>query len=61
MQTGRALEASLGYYIFPLLAVALGFLVLGERFTRLQSVAIALAALAVAVLTIGLKTAPGRR
>ena len=58
VQTGRALEASLGYYIFPLLAVALGFLVLGERFTRLQSVAIALAALAVAVLTIGLGAAP---
>jgi len=58
IQGGQALEASLGYYVFPLVAVALGFLVLGERFTRLQGVAIALAALAVAVLTLGLGAAP---
>ena len=53
VQQGRALEASLGYYIFPLLAVALGFLVLGERFTPRQSAAIGLAAVAVVVLTPG--------
>src|SRR6187402_2617918 len=34
VQVGRALEASLGYYVFPLLAVAMGFLLLGERFSR---------------------------
>ena len=34
VQVGQALEASLGYYVFPLCAVALGYLVLGERFTR---------------------------
>ncbi|HET9068018.1 MAG TPA: EamA family transporter RarD [Amaricoccus sp.] len=58
VQQGRALEASLGYYIFPLLAVALGFLVLGERFTAWQSAAIGLAAAAVVVLTLGTGTAP---
>ena len=58
MQNGQALEASLGYYIFPLFAVALGYLVLGERFTRLQSLAIGLAVLAVVVLTVGLGVAP---
>jgi chloramphenicol-sensitive protein RarD len=58
VQGGRALEASLGYYIFPLLAVALGFLVLGERFTARQSAAIGLAAVAVVVLTAGKGAAP---
>lgn len=52
VQQGHALEASLGYYIFPLVAVALGYLILGERFTRLQSVAIGLAAAAVLLLTV---------
>jgi chloramphenicol-sensitive protein RarD len=58
IQVGRALEASLGYYTFPLVAVALGYLVLGERYSRLQSVAIGLAVLAVLVLTLGLGAAP---
>jgi chloramphenicol-sensitive protein RarD len=58
VQTGRALEASLGYYIFPLFAVALGFLVRGERFTAAQTAAVGLAAAAVMVLTLGLGVAP---
>ena len=58
VQTGRALQASLGYYIFPLLAVALGVFALGERLSRLQALAVALAALAVLVLTLGLRAAP---
>lgn len=58
IQSGRAMEASLGYYIFPLVAVALGFLVLGERFGRWQGAGIVLATLAVAVLTAGLGVAP---
>jgi chloramphenicol-sensitive protein RarD len=48
---GRALDAALGYYINPLFSIALGALVLGERLTRGQLVAIALAFCAVAVLT----------
>jgi len=47
----RTVDASLGYYINPLFSVFLGAVVLGERPGRLQAVAIALAALAVAVLT----------
>ena len=58
VQNGQALEASLGYYIFPLLAVALGFVVLGERFSLPQAVAIAMAAAAVVVLTVGHGAAP---
>jgi len=44
---GRVLEASLGYYINPLLNVALGVLVLKERLSRFQAIAVALAALGV--------------
>lgn len=44
---GRMLEASLGYYINPLVNVLLGLLVLGERLRRLQWVAVALATLGV--------------
>jgi len=39
----RALEASLGYYINPLVSVALGFFFLGERLSRWKTVAVALA------------------
>lgn len=45
----RILEASLGYYINPLLNVLLGMLILRERLNRLQWVAIGLAALGVGV------------
>jgi chloramphenicol-sensitive protein RarD len=58
VQVGHALQASLGYYVFPLFAVAMGFLFLGERFSRLQGVAIGLAAVAVLVLGVGLGAAP---
>ena len=47
---GRVLEASLGYYINPLLSVLLGVAVLGERLKRLQGLAIAVAAGGVAVM-----------
>jgi len=58
IQSGHALEASLGYYVFPLVAVALGYLVLGERFDREQGFAIALALIAVALLTLGVGAPP---
>ena len=58
VQSGHALDASLGYYAFPLVAVALGYLVLGERYSRLRLCAIGCAGLAVAVLFAGLGTAP---
>ena len=55
---GNALEASLGYYIFPLVAVVLGWLVFRESLSRAQIAAVLLAAVAVIVLTIGLGVAP---
>lgn len=48
----RVLETSLGYYINPLLNVALGFIFLGERLRRLQWLAVALALAGVAVMLI---------
>ncbi|MGE0232219.1 MAG: EamA family transporter RarD [Flavobacteriaceae bacterium] len=47
----RTLEAALGYYINPLFSVFLAAVFLGERLSRLQMVAIALAACAVALVT----------
>ena len=55
---GRAVEASLGYYILPLVSAVLGRVVLGERLRRAQVLAIGVASLAVAVLTWGLQVAP---
>ncbi len=48
----RITEASLGYYINPLVSVALGFIFLGERLRPLQWVSVALASMAVVQLTI---------
>jgi chloramphenicol-sensitive protein RarD len=48
----RVLEASLGYYVNPLLVVLLGVTFLGERLSRLQGVAVAFAAAGVAWLTV---------
>jgi chloramphenicol-sensitive protein RarD len=48
----RTVETALGYYINPLVSVMAGALLLGERLSRLQIVAVALAALAVLVLTV---------
>ena len=49
--SGHALQAALGYYINPLFSIFLGSVLLGERLVRVQQIAIALAALAVALLT----------
>lgn len=58
IQIGRATEASLGYYLFPLVAVGIGRLFFGERLSRMQALAVALATLAVTILTLGLGAAP---
>ena len=55
---GRTVEASLGYYIFPLVAVAIGAVVLREQLGHWQWAAVGLASLAVVVLTLGLGVAP---
>lgn len=49
--TGRALDAALGYFINPLFSIFLGAVLLKEKLTRLQILAIALSASAVALLT----------
>ncbi len=46
---GHLLDASLGYYINPLVNVGLGRLVLGERLRPVQAIAIGIAAMGVAV------------
>ena len=51
IQSGQALEAALGYYINPLFSIFLGRLLLGEALDRLQWGAVALAAIAVGLLT----------
>jgi len=58
IQIDRAVEASLGYYIFPLVAVLMGMVLFGEYLTRLKWFAVALAGIAVAVLTLGLGVTP---
>ncbi|MDU8912571.1 EamA family transporter RarD [Aestuariicoccus sp. MJ-SS9] len=58
IQIDRTTEASLGYYIFPLVSVMLGVLVLGERLSRPQILAVGLAALAVLILSVGLGAPP---
>ncbi|TNE40333.1 MAG: EamA family transporter RarD [Alphaproteobacteria bacterium] len=47
VMSDRILEASLGYYINPLLSVLMGFLFFGERMSRIQTAAIGLAAIGV--------------
>ncbi|MGB0498753.1 MAG: EamA family transporter RarD [Rubricella sp.] len=58
IQSGRAIDASLGYYIFPLVAVLIGVIWLRERPAPLHWAAIALAAAAVAFLTWYLGVVP---
>jgi chloramphenicol-sensitive protein RarD len=52
IQSGQVVEASLGYFINPIVNVMLGVLVLHERLNRVQWAAVALAALGVLWLTL---------
>ena len=49
---GHVVDAALGYFINPVVSVAIGVLVLGERLRPLQTAAVGLGVLAVIVLTI---------
>ncbi len=49
----HVIAASLGYYLNPLVNVLLGYTVLGERLSRRQWIAVALAGIGVAVLAAG--------
>jgi chloramphenicol-sensitive protein RarD len=52
VQSGQVVEASLGYFINPIVNVLLGVLVLHERLNRVQWTAVALAAAGVLWLTL---------
>ncbi|WP_460273747.1 EamA family transporter RarD [Celeribacter sp. ULVN23_4] len=58
IQSGQALEASFGYYIFPLVATVIGMVVFRECLSIMQYVALGLATLAVVVLGVGLGNLP---
>ncbi|MDW6021233.1 EamA family transporter RarD [Mesorhizobium sp. BAC0120] len=48
----RAVDAALGYYINPLVSILMGALLLKERLSRPQIASVALAAVAVLILTV---------
>jgi chloramphenicol-sensitive protein RarD len=56
--TGRVLAASLGYYMNPLLNVLLGRILLDERLSRAQALAVLLALVGVVNLTLSLGELP---
>ncbi len=56
--SGHVIDSSLGYFINPILTIALGVIFLNERLRVTQWTAVAVAALAVVVLTIGYGQVP---
>lgn len=55
---GHTAEASLGYFLNPVVTVGLGVVVLGERLTALQRIAVGIGAVAAVYLTVGGGTVP---
>ena len=55
---GHTTDAAVGYFINPLVTVALGLIVLRERVTPIQKVALALGVLAVVILIVGQRSVP---
>ncbi len=58
VQSERVVEASLGYFVNPLVSVLLGVVFLRERLRRGQVIAIAVAAIGVATLVVRLRVLP---
>ena len=56
--TGHVVDAALGYFINPLVTIALAVLVLKERLRAVQWVAVGFGAAAVVVITVGYGTLP---
>src|SRR4029450_7391981 len=52
VNNGHVGDAALGYFINPLVTVALGLLIFRERLNRAQFVALAIAVIAVVILTV---------
>lgn len=58
VNAGHVVEASLGYFINPLVTIAMGVLILKERLRPLQWVAVGVGVTAVVVLTVGFGRPP---
>ena len=55
---GHTTDAAVGYFINPLVTIALGLIALRERVTPIQKVALALGVVAVVILVIGQRAVP---
>lgn len=58
VESGQVLEGSFGYFINPLVNIAMGTVLLGERLSRGQWIAIAVAAVAIIIQAMGLGGVP---
>lgn len=58
VETGQVLEVSFGYFINPLVNVAIGMILLGERQNRMQTLAIGIAVVAIAIQAAALGSVP---
>jgi chloramphenicol-sensitive protein RarD len=58
VNNGHVVDAALGYFINPLVTVALGVLIFRERLNRAQLAALAIAIVAVVVLTVEVGSPP---
>jgi chloramphenicol-sensitive protein RarD len=58
VNNGHVVDAALGYFINPLVTVALGLLIFRERLNRAQLAALAIAIVAVVVLTVEVGSPP---
>ncbi len=58
VNTNHIVEASLGYYISPLLTIFLGRVVLKEKLDKLQAIAVILAFIGVGIITISFGSVP---
>ena len=56
--TNQVVQASLGYFVNPLISVAMGVLILKEKLRKTQWIAVGIAIVAVAVLTIASGSLP---
>ena len=58
VNNGHVVDAALGYFINPLVSVALGLLIFGEKLNRWQFAALAVAVAAVAILAVSVGSQP---
>ena len=58
VESGQVLEGSFGYFINPLINVAIGMVLLGERQNRWQTVSIIVALIAIGVQAVGVGRVP---